>query len=133
MIAVVLDRGGRQAKVRRGAIDRAQDLRERHVEIAQSAVRGFLLVVLLLGLGGQPVLPVPQLMRERAVLRDQQQGREHNLHQAALQHHRNTPRVYDRDKVAQRSIRCKIPRVSPHLPCFILAGTAQSDSPARAA
>ena len=59
----------------------------------------FCLSILLLGLRRQPVLPVPQLMRERAMLRDQQQGRQHNLHQAAFQDHQKHACGWDRQQI----------------------------------
>jgi hypothetical protein len=95
MIAVMLDGVDRQAQRHLGAVDRAENLRKRHVEVAQPAVRCLLLIILLLKLRGQAVLPVPQLMRERALLRGQQQGCQHNLHQAAFQDHQKKPAVGD--------------------------------------
>jgi hypothetical protein len=73
------------------AIDDTENLRKGNMEIAQAGVRGLLLRVLLLRLHRQPVLQVPHLVRERAMLRDQQQGCEQYLHQAAFQHGRVTP------------------------------------------
>lgn len=90
MIAVMLDAIGRQRERQLGARDRAENLRERDVEIAQRGVRGFLLIVLLLRFLRQAILQVPRLMHERAVLRNEQQSRQHNLHQAALEEHRRT-------------------------------------------
>jgi hypothetical protein len=57
------------------------------VKIAQGRMRGLLIFILLLRLRRQAVLQVPRLVRERAMLRRQQQSRQQYLHQAALQDH----------------------------------------------
>jgi hypothetical protein len=90
MIAVMLNAIGRQRERQLGTRDGAKNLGERDVEIAQRGVSGFLLIVLLLSLLGQAILQVPQLMHERALLRNEQQSRQHNLHQAALEEHGRT-------------------------------------------
>jgi len=90
MIAVMLDAVGCERERQLGTRDRAENLRERDVEIAQRSVGGFLFIVLLLRFLRQAILQVPRLMHECAVLRNEQQSRQHNLHQAALEEHRRT-------------------------------------------
>lgn len=72
---------------RRSRIDRTEDLDKRNVEIAQPGLRFLLAVILLLRLNRQIVLQMPNLVRERAVLRREQQRRQSYLQQTALQDH----------------------------------------------
>ena len=64
---------GRKPQRLRSRTDSAEDLNECDVEIAQPRVRGFLAAVVLLHLDRQTILQVPHLVRERAMLRRQQQ------------------------------------------------------------
>lgn len=89
MIEAAFDSKARKLERRLRAVHRAKHLGKRNVEVAQAGMRGLLLLILLLGLRRQPILQVPHVMRERAILRDQQQSRQQYLHQAAFQHHRN--------------------------------------------
>ena len=87
MTAAAFDCVARKPQRQPGAVDGAEDLRECNVEIAQTRVRGLLLLILLLGLLRQAVLQVPRLVRERAMLRHQQQSRQQYLQQTAFQDH----------------------------------------------
>ena len=69
------------------ATDRAKNLGEGNVKVTQAGMRGFLLRVLLLGLRRQAILQMPRLVRERAMLRHQQQSRQQYLQPAAFQDH----------------------------------------------
>jgi len=82
-----LNRVRRQPQRQRSRIDRAENLTERNVEITQPGLRFLLAVILLLRLDRQIVLQMADLVRERAVLRREQQCRQRNLQQAALQDH----------------------------------------------
>jgi hypothetical protein len=104
---------------RRSRIDRAEDLNKRNVEIAQPGLRFLLAVVLLLRLGRQIVLQVPNLMRERAMLRPEQQCRQHNLQQAALQDHLVMP-TCGRQPVNRRKLEHNAGQVAK-LPLRLLA------------
>ena len=63
----------------RGAGDGAENLCKRNVEIAQTCVGRFLLRILLLGMGRQTIVQVTRLVRERGMLRHQQQSRQQYL------------------------------------------------------
>ena len=67
------------------ATDRAKDLGEGNMKVTQTGMRGFLLLILLLGLHRQAILQMPRLVRERGMLRHQQQSRQQYLQQAAFQ------------------------------------------------
>jgi hypothetical protein len=76
-----------ETRWRRGRADGAQDLGKCDVEVAQPEGGCILVIVLLLLLGRQPVVQVAHLVRERAMLRRQQQSRQRNPQQAAFQEH----------------------------------------------
>lgn len=87
MIGAMFDCVGGNLQRQHGRIDRAQNLGKRDVEFTQPGLRFLLAIVLLLRLAREIVLQMPDLMRERAVLRHEQQCRQHHLQQSALHDH----------------------------------------------
>jgi uncharacterized protein len=102
----------------------AENLRKGNVKVAQPRVRGFLLLILLLGLRRLAILQMTQRMRECDVLRNEQHRRQHDLQPAAFQHERVTPDVNDGNKLTQGATARKIPRQSRRNDCDILVCTA---------
>ena len=105
------------------ATDRAKHLRERNVKVAQAGMQRFLFLVLLLGLRGQAILQVPRLVRERAVLRHQQQSRQQYLQQAAFQHHDVMPVYGKPEQINTRRDGLQNPAQSAHRCSYILLCT----------
>jgi hypothetical protein len=91
MIDAVLDGVGSDPQRQQGGIHRAQNLDKRDVEITQPGLRFLLAIVLRLA--REIILQMPDLMRERAVLRHEQQCRQHYLQQTALHDHSAIPGV----------------------------------------
>jgi len=73
------------------------------VEITEPGLRFLLAVIVLLRLDRQIVLQMPNRVRERAVLRREQQCRQHNLQQATLRYHLVMP-AYGRQPFNSREL-----------------------------
>ena len=98
-----LNRVRRELQRRRNRTDRAENLDKRDVEITKPGLRFLLAVIVLLRLAREIVLQVPDLVRERAVLRHEQQRHQNNLQQTALDDRFRHTRLV-RDKIEQHRL-----------------------------
>ena len=105
-----------------GAIHRAQKLRERNMKVAQCLMCGLLVLVsVLLREAGRMVLPMAQLVRQRNVLRGQQQNCQRNMQHSAFEGHWSLPLYSGLRKLkhkvnlgAKRGIRAAVASAEAH-------------------
>jgi hypothetical protein len=74
-----LDFVGDSRHRRRGRIDATENFSKRDVKVAQIGMQFLLAAAELLGIRRKQIAKVPHLVRDRAVLRDQQQYSQHDL------------------------------------------------------
>ena len=75
-----------------GAVHRPQKLCERNMKVAQCLMCGLLVLVgVLLREAGRMVRPMAQLVRQRNVLRSQQQNCQRNMQHSAFEGHWSLP------------------------------------------
>ena len=104
MIDTAFNGVGCDLQRRRSRTDRAENLNERDVEIAQAGLRRLFTAVVFLRLQRRVALQMSYVVRKRAMLRGQQQGREHNLQQTALQNHFRYFRIMASDRLSRDSL-----------------------------